>query len=522
MATQTNGRIAVFGVDGTLLRGDCLWLVVRSSKGPLGQLLATLDCMPWLIGWQLRLVSTERMKQHTIVAFGLCEAVNRVEASIRTDWLLGELLPHLRPEALQRLRWHQRRGDRVLLCSASPRPLLQPLAEWLGVELLCTDLQQSDGRWLPLLASPNCKGPEKVRRLEQHLGPLAGLPIEAYSYSKSDRDLLKAATIPHYQSFINQPHPYPAFEFGFLLPVAALALLAYGLLGMWSQGGQLLPLLQSLWPSIGLGLLVVTLSYGFRFSRWRRLLHAVNQHPPIQIDARIWMGSYAFTATPGKVGEAVRSLLLKDYGVPVTQTLIALVVERLTDFFAVLFLLIVNMPLLLNLDVPLIVPLSISIVAVFAGYLGLRNSWTKNKLLQIARVILPRKLSSAGGGSLIVLRHLLKPEVLLPCTLISVTAWSMEGVCLWMLLKAMQIHDVCIMGAIFAHTTAGLLGALSLLPGGIGTTEASTYALLALQGVPMDKAIPATLLIRLMTLWFSTVLGIICLWGWKSRSINQA
>ena len=198
MATQTNGRIAVFGVDGTLLRGDCLWLVVRSSKGPLGQLLATLDCMPWLIGWQLRLVSTERMKQHTIVAFGLCEAVNRVEASIRTDWLLGELLPHLRPEALQRLRWHQRRGDRVLLCSASPRPLLQPLAEWLGVELLCTDLQQSDGRWLPLLASPNCKGPEKVRRLEQHLGPLAGLPIEAYSYSKSDRDLLKAATIPHY------------------------------------------------------------------------------------------------------------------------------------------------------------------------------------------------------------------------------------------------------------------------------------------------------------------------------------
>jgi hypothetical protein len=105
-------------------------------------------------------------------------------------WLLNELREQLRPEALVRLRWHQQRGDRLLLCSASPRLLLQPLVDWLGVELLCTELEQHDGRWIPKLASPNCKGLEKVRRLEQHLGPLEGLSIEAYGDSKGDRELL--------------------------------------------------------------------------------------------------------------------------------------------------------------------------------------------------------------------------------------------------------------------------------------------------------------------------------------------
>jgi HAD superfamily hydrolase (TIGR01490 family) len=201
MGQAVGSRVAVFDVDGTLLRGDCLWLAARRSRGAVGQLLAVLACLPWLIAWQLRLVSTGRFKQQTIAAFGICGAVNRANAAGRWDWLLGELQAQLRPEALVRLRWHQQRGDRVVLCSASPRLLLQPLADWLGVELLCTELEQHDGRWIPKLASPNCKGPEKVRRLEQHLGPVDGLTIEAYGDSRGDKELLEKATIPHYREF---------------------------------------------------------------------------------------------------------------------------------------------------------------------------------------------------------------------------------------------------------------------------------------------------------------------------------
>jgi HAD superfamily hydrolase (TIGR01490 family) len=505
-------RVAVFDVDGTLLRGDCLWMAARRSKGPMGQLLAAVAVLPWLIGWQLRLVGTGRFKQQTIAAFGVCEAVNRAEAAGRADWLLDELRDQLRPEALVRLRWHQERGDRVLLCSASPRLLLQPFADWLGVELLCTELEQHDGRWIPQLASPNCKGPEKVRRLEQHLGPLEGLTIQAYGDSKGDRELLQAADLPHYRSFLSDPRPYPAFSLGPLLPVVALALLGYGLLGIWSQGDQLLPLLRSVWPQIGLGLLLVLLGYGIRYGRWRLLLAAVNQHPPVSADARIWMGSYAFTATPGKSGEAVRSLLLKqECGVPMPPTLMALVVERLTDGMAVVLLLLINLPLLLRWQVPLAAVIGIGLLALLACWLVLRSSWAKAQLKGGAKRLLPRKLASAGGDGLAALRQLLQPGLLLQATVIGALAWGLEGVSLWLLLRGMGIEVVGIGGATIAHTAAGLLGALTLLPGGLGSTEAGTVGLLALQGVGVAAATPATLLIRLMTLWFATALGVVCL-----------
>ena len=517
MGPAESSRVAVFDVDGTLLRGDCLWLAARRSKGLAGQLLAALVCLPWLIGWQLRLVSTGRFKQQTIAAFGVCEAVNRAEAAGRSGWLLAELRGQLRPEALQRLRWHQQSGDRVLLCSASPRLLLQPLADWLGVELLCTELEQQQGQWRPKLSSPNCKGPEKVRRLAEHLGPLEGLTIEAYGDSKGDRELLQAAALPHYRSFLSEPQPYPAFSLGPLLPVVALALLGYGLLGIWSQGDQLLPLLRSLWLQIGLGLLLVLLGYAIRYGRWRLLLAAVKQHPPMSADARIWMGSYAFTATPGKSGEAVRSLLLKqECGVPVPPTLMALVVERLTDGTAVLLLLVINQPLLLRWQVPLAVPIGIALFAVLVGWLVLSSPWAKAQLKAGVKRMLPRKLANAGGDGLAALRQLLQPGLLLQATVIGALAWSLEGVSLWLLLRGMGIDAVGIGGATIAHTAAGLLGALTLLPGGLGSTEAGTVGLLALQGVGVAAATPATLLIRLMTLWFATALGVGCLL-WQPR-----
>ncbi|MCX5930869.1 MAG: flippase-like domain-containing protein, partial [Cyanobacteria bacterium] len=90
----------------------------------------------------------------------------------------------------------------------------------------------------------------------------------------------------------------------------------------------------------------------------------------------------------------------------------------------------------------------------------------------------------------------------------------LEGLSLALLLRGMGEPSVSWGGCIVAHTSAGLLGALSLLPGGLGSTEAGTVGLLSLQGISLSAATSATLLIRLMTLWFATALGALCLsWG---------
>lgn len=509
--------VAVFDVDGTLLVGDCLWLAAHRSRGPIGRVVAALTCLPWLIGWQLRLVPTGRFKQRVIAAFGVCEAVNRASIRGEAPWLLQELQERLRPEALLRLRQHQQRQDRVVLCSASPRLLLQPLADWLGVELLCTELRHEGGHWRPELASANCKGPEKVRRLQELLGCLDAVRIEAYGDSRGDRELLQAATVPHYRSFQQEPKAYPIVSLGPLLPVVALALLGYGLLGIWSQGDQLIPLITTLWPQLGLGLLLVLAGYAIRYTRWRLLLAALDQRPPRATDSRIWMGSYAFTATPGKSGEAVRSLLLRqECGVPIPTTLMALVVERLTDGTAVLLLLLLNVPLLLRWQLPLLLPIAL-LGGIAVGAAALSSSPRgQGQLKAIALRVLPGRLAGAGQDGLTALRTLLQPGLLFRSTLIGALAWSLEGVSLWLLLRGMGLDEISVGGATIAHTAAGLLGALTLLPGGLGSTEAGTVGLLVLQGVGLGAATPATLLIRLMTLWFATALGVLCL-AWPSQ-----
>ena len=494
----------------------CGW-PLADRRGPLGQLLAALACLPWLIGWQLRLVSTGRFKQQTIAAFGVCEAVNRAEAAGRADWLLSELRAQLRPEALQRLRWHQQRGDRVLLCSASPRLLLQPLADWLGVELLCTELEQQQGQWQPKLSSPNCKGPEKVRRLEQHLGPLEGLTIEAYGDSKGDRELLQAAALPHYRSFLSEPQPYPGFLTG-----AAAAGGGPGAAGLWAAG--------DLEPGRSAA---AAAAQPLAPDRPGPAAGAAGlRHPLRPLAAVARCGEPAPTCCsrcadldgllcvhrhPRQIGRSGALALLKqECGVPVPPTLMALVVERLTDGTAVLLLLVINLPLLLRWQVPLAVPIGIALFAVLVGWLVLRSPWAKAQLKGSVKRLLPRKLASAGGDGLAALRQLLQPGLLLQATVIGALAWSLEGVSLWLLLRGMGIEAVGIGGATIAHTAAGLLGALTLLPGGLGSTEAGTVGLLALQGVGVAAATPATLLIRLMTLWFATALGVGCLL-WQPR-----
>ena len=196
---------------------------------------------------------------------------------------------------------------------------------------------------------------------------------------------------------------------------------------------------------------------------------------------------------------------------PVPPTLMALVVEQLTDGTAVLLLLAINLPLLLRWQVPLAVPIGIGAVVVLAAWLVLRSPWARAQLKSSAKRLLPRKLARAGGDGMAALRQLLQPGLLLQATVIGALAWSLEGVSLWLLLRGMGIEAVGIGGATIAHTAAGLIGALSLLPGGMGSTEAGTVGLLALQGVGVAAATPATLLIRLMTLWFATALGVGCL-----------
>jgi phosphatidylglycerophosphatase C len=119
----------------------------------------------------------------------------------------------MRPEVLERLDAHQARGDRVVLVSASYEVYLLPLGRLLGVDgVLCTRLEvASDGRLSGRLDGPNCRGPEKVRRLEAWLAEhgLADAELWAYGDSAGDRELLARADHP---ALVEDRRPLPPLD----------------------------------------------------------------------------------------------------------------------------------------------------------------------------------------------------------------------------------------------------------------------------------------------------------------------
>jgi uncharacterized protein (TIRG00374 family) len=71
--------------------------------------------------------------------------------------------------------------------------------------------------------------------------------------------------------------------------------------------------------------------------------------------------------------------------------------------------------------------------------------------------------------------------------------------------------DVGIARCVEIFASAMLLGAASMIPGGLGATEAALVYQLTQAGMPFADAVAAAIAIRLSTLWFAILLGILCL-----------
>lgn len=108
----------------------------------------------------------------------------------------------LRADTVARLRWHLDEGHTVLIVSASYEPYVRVVGHHLGVhEVLATRLETvSAGSVTGRLDGRNCRGPEKVARLDQWLTlnetSRSEISLWAYGDSAGDRDLLAIADHP--------------------------------------------------------------------------------------------------------------------------------------------------------------------------------------------------------------------------------------------------------------------------------------------------------------------------------------
>jgi phosphatidylglycerophosphatase C len=111
-----------------------------------------------------------------------------------------------RPDALATWRRWQQRGARMVIVTASPDIIVAPFARGLGCDKLIASgiaFDQGD-RVIGTLAGPNCRGPEKVRRLREVFGEDLRLTA-AYGDTSGDREMLKIAEEKGYRVFKGRP-----------------------------------------------------------------------------------------------------------------------------------------------------------------------------------------------------------------------------------------------------------------------------------------------------------------------------
>lgn len=181
--------LAAFDVDLTLTRRDCVLPFMRAVAGDARVGLALVRHAPLLLATALGRRSRDDAKAALVAA-----VFSRRSAQTVADQ--GERFARetfdnwLRPDTVSRLRWHQTKGHKVVLVSASLGPYLHPLGRLLGVDqVLCTELKQSVGTLTGELAGLNCRGPEKREQLVAHYGERPER-VWAYGDSQGDRDML--------------------------------------------------------------------------------------------------------------------------------------------------------------------------------------------------------------------------------------------------------------------------------------------------------------------------------------------
>ncbi len=232
---------------------------------------------------------------------------------------------------------------------------------------------------------------------------------------------------------------------------------------------------------IGVALLMSAINYALRFVRWQLYLSVLGHPLAWRKSLRIYLAGFALTTTPGKAGEALRGVLLRPLGVPYPQSFAAFVSERLSDLLAIVLLTLFGLSWYPQAQ-PMIL---LGLALVLTGSLVL----SRRHLLERLQVSLPTKNTRVSSlwqqlfNVLLAARQCLHGNVLLTASLLSLLAWSAEALAFYWMLGWMGAQ-IPLTFAVFTYALAMLAGALSFMPGGLGSAEAVMVGLLMFKGMP--------------------------------------
>lgn len=253
-------------------------------------------------------------------------------------------------------------------------------------------------------------------------------------------------------------------------------------------------------------------NYALRFVKWQYYLRLIGvRNLTLSQSFGIFFGAFTMVMTPGKVGELLKSYLLRRVtGTPIAASAPIIVAERLTDGIAMALLAIVGL-VNFRFGWPVLV---LTLVSSFAALALVQHRPTAERLLGRLEQIGPlskriHHLHEFYESSY----ELLRPRPFGLAVLCGLISWLGECVAFYLVLLGLGLPGSwsLLISATSILALSTLIGSVSMLPGGLGAADASIAGLLklAIPSPPMtgDIAVAGSLLIRFATLWFGVSLG---------------
>ena len=298
-----------------------------------------------------------------------------------------------------------------------------------------------------------------------------------------------------------------------LVGISVTALLYFSIL-VWIEyknglGSKIFMLYDFMPILIGLSIF----SFFLRYLRWHWLLYRANHNVSFKLGFVAYLTGFAFTISPGKVGELIRIRYFEPLGVPRHHIISAFIFERALDLVVVLFissLASVNFGIspyvfaLVVIALILLLVLNPRMIEHVAIYYDKRQWKTTSRFVRIVHQGLKN------------IKNWMNPLDMAVSLALGFLAWTALSIAFVLLLIYLDI-TIPIFTAISIYPLSMLSGAASMIPGGVGSTEATTVAILLFYKAPLTIAVVAAIGIRISTLWLSVFLGLVSIWIMERR-----
>lgn len=185
-------NLALFDFDNTITTNDNFTQFIYFSVSRRRILFGQVLLRPLIVGYKLGFIHATHVRS-SIARIAFCGRHISEVAQLGSRYSNEHLPKFIRPQALDKIRWHQSQGDTVVVISAS---LSAYLANWCtqhGVDLICTELETKNDILTGGYLNGDCTGPEKLRRVREKYPLDNYTTIYAYGDSDEDQEMLSIA-----------------------------------------------------------------------------------------------------------------------------------------------------------------------------------------------------------------------------------------------------------------------------------------------------------------------------------------